>query len=442
MALAQLLEASHAMTMGNDRGFKTWTKAAEWINVVGLVLLSFMLLSYIVLPAQSTRSHYLSVCLVVAVAMITIGFVIPLGAQPTQCFNEITPNDMFSSMTCAWSGAMLVAGALTTTMWIFIRALSMHLQICWDIVPGKKFFYGAQTLGWGIPAVLFIATVTATGVSFRNGNACHVNHEDSMKDFWGPLLGFAALAMILQLATFGYCIHVYLKNLWSDDKTETSSSTSTSLPSYTPSAGNQTARAVYARLKKVVWLQWRGLVIVTIVLVDVVTFAVVFLYLDDMQAAAANDFERVRPWLVCLVLNGGDKNKCLIEGQKWLINEATVVAILILLSIAGLEVFLLLFRRSTLTGWKEFFRSRFSKKREFVSLDALSPTPTPQPLMRSRSYNISKFGHPPTTFEMQTPGHWEDKLSPNNTFITSPTESYASPIVQGRQPSDYFSRQD
>ncbi|TKA50364.1 hypothetical protein B0A49_12134, partial [Cryomyces minteri] len=260
----------------------------------------------------------------------------------------------------------------------FIRALSMHLQICWDIVPGKKFFYGAQTLGWGIPAVLFIATVTATGVSFRNGNACHVNHEDSMKDFWGPLLGFAALAMILQLATFGYCIHVYLKNLWS----------------------------------------------------------------DDMQAAAANDFERVRPWLVCLVLNGGDKNKCLIEGQKWLINEATVVAILILLSIAGLEVFLLLFRRSTLTGWKEFFRSRFSREREFVSLDALSPTPTPQPLMRSRSYNISKFGHPPTTFEMQTPSHWEDKLSPNNTFITSPTESYASPIVQGRQPPDYFSRQD
>lgn len=88
----------------------------------------FMLISYMVLPAQKTRSHYLSVCLIVAVMMITLGFTIPLAAQPEQCYNEITPNDMYSLQECAWSGAFIVAGGLCATMWIFIRALSMNLQ--------------------------------------------------------------------------------------------------------------------------------------------------------------------------------------------------------------------------------------------------------------------------------------------------------------------------
>lgn len=77
----------------------------------------------------------------------------------------------------------------------------MHLQICWDIIPGKKFFYISQALGWGIPAALFTATITVTGVSFRFGGACHVNHEDSMALFWGWLLAFSAAAVFLQLST-------------------------------------------------------------------------------------------------------------------------------------------------------------------------------------------------------------------------------------------------
>lgn len=84
---------------------------------------------------------------------------------------------------------------------VFIRALSMHLQICWDVLPGKKFFYWAQGLGWAVVATFFTATITATGVSFRFGDVCHVNSKDSMKDFWGPLLAIAGAAMIVQLAT-------------------------------------------------------------------------------------------------------------------------------------------------------------------------------------------------------------------------------------------------
>ena len=46
-----------------------------------------------------------------------MGFIIPLGAAPPQCYNAITPNDMFTNMTCAFSGAFLLAGGWAAIVW-------------------------------------------------------------------------------------------------------------------------------------------------------------------------------------------------------------------------------------------------------------------------------------------------------------------------------------
>ena len=396
-----------------------------------------MLLSYMVLPAQKTRSHYLSICLIVSVMMIAIGFVIPLGANPDQCYNEITPNDMYSSTTCAWSGAFIVAGGLSADMWIFIRALSMNLQICWDIVPGRKFFYISQALGWGIPAVLFTATMTVTGVSFRFAKQCDVNHENSMRDFWGPLMAFAGAAGLLQLMTFGYCIRVYLKNLFTD-QSPSSSASGSGLPSYSGSVRTQTARAVWRRLQKVLWLQWRGICIVTIILVDVIFFSIVFVWLDGLQSKVSKDFTQVEPWLFCLAAHPTDPDACLDYVGNWLVNQPTVVAVLILLSLAGLQVFLFLARPSVFPAWIDFFQSKFTHRQEFVSLDAR------RDIMRSNSKQDLinyKRGHESTTFEMQKPGatnslslDLESKggLSPSETLISSPSEAYRSPLQINR----------
>ena len=412
--------------------------AAEWLNVIGLVLLSFMLLSYLVLPAQKTRSHYLSVCLIVSVMMIAIGFTIPLGADPEKCYNEITPNDMYSSNVCAWSGAFIVAGGLSSDMWIFIRALSMNLQICWDIVPGRKFFYISQALGWGIPAVFFTATMTVTGVSFRFGRECDVNHQNSMKDFWGPLMAFAGAAGILQLMTFGYCLRVYLKNLFTEKSNRSSSSGSgTGLPSYSNSVRTQTARVVWRRLQKVLWLQWRGICIVTIILVDVIFFSMVFVWLDGLQASVAKDWSKVEPWLVCLAMNPTEKEACLDYVGGWLVNQPTVVAVLLLLSLAGLQVFLFLARPSVFPAWIEFFQSKFTSRNEFVSLDARQNAVRPPSKQELINYHR---GHESTTFELQKPGgntltlDIEDKgtFSPADTALSSPGETYKSPLHTSR----------
>lgn len=299
---------------------------------------------------------------------VQLGFIIPFGSQPDQCYDEITPNDMYTSLTCAFSGAFIIAGGFSITVWIFIRALSMHLQICWDVMPGKRFFYGAQALGWGVCAILFTVTITFTGVSFRFGDACHVNSTHSMADFWGPLLTIAGLATLTQLATFAYCINVYLRNMWSDDKTETQSSAG--LPSYSSSMRTRSARAVYRRVRKVIWLQWRGILIVIFILVDVIFFSIVFVFLDASARHLHDDVKQSLPWLYCLIQHPNERELCFDLAQKDFVNQSTVTAVLLLLSLGGIQVFFLLTRISIFPAWIDFFRNRFSKKREFVSLDA------------------------------------------------------------------------
>jgi len=53
-------------------GFNTAYRAAEVLNVVGLVLLVFMLITYAVLPAEKTRRHYLSYCLIIAAIFMAV----------------------------------------------------------------------------------------------------------------------------------------------------------------------------------------------------------------------------------------------------------------------------------------------------------------------------------------------------------------------------------
>ncbi|KAF1351153.1 hypothetical protein BDV97DRAFT_368817 [Delphinella strobiligena] len=421
--------------------FSTYNTVAAWLNVVGFILLVFLLTSFFLLPVQTTRRHYLSICLVIAVIFLNLGFIIPLGAKPDQCYNEITPNDMYSSMTCAWSGAFIIAGSISGAMWIFIRALSMHIQICWDIIPGQKFFYTSQVVGWGIPAALFAVTISVTGVSFRFGSACHVNHRESMQTFWGWLLGMSASATLLQLATFVYCAHVFISNLWSAGPERTQVSVG-SLPTYTSSIRAQTAKAIWRRLKSVLFLQWRGILVVTITLVDVIFFAVVFVYLDNLENSLSTSFEQGRPWLLCLVMTGGDKDHCMPLSQKWLVRESVVGAVLIMLSLIGLEVFCLLFRWSLLSGWRDYIVKKLSRKQEFVSWNALQIT-QPRPAM---AIAADKFGPTGIAFEMQKPKQFVydiDAKTVRPVVNTMPSPEMLSIHARGHhisEPDDHFDK--
>lgn len=120
--------------------------------------------------------------------------------------------------------------------------------------------------------------------------------------------------------------------MFSDDKTETQSSAG--LPSYTTSVRNRSARVVYRRVRKVLWLQWRGITIVVFILVDVIFFSVVFIWLNDLTVQATKSVDELMPFLFCLIKSPTNPEPCLPLGQALAVDESTVTAVLMMLSVS------------------------------------------------------------------------------------------------------------
>ncbi|CCF39314.1 hypothetical protein CH063_10179 [Colletotrichum higginsianum] len=392
--------------------FNTLTTAANWVCVASAACCLFLLVSWAVLPVDKTYRHYLSICLTIAVLIMNLGFVVPLADQPEQCYNAITPHSMKSSKVCGASGAFLLLGGWAGVMWVFLRSLSLHLQICWQVVVGRNFMIFAQATGWGIPLIGIVVALVFSGVSFRFGATCHINHKNSLADFWIPLLVFAGLTVIIQFATFGYCIKVYLASL-ADNSASTEGS---SLPTYSNSVQTMSPRQAYRRVRRVIQLQWRGIAIVLIIIADVIFFSVVFVFQDNTVQAVHDDQSFARDWVSCLVREEGDRTKCYDESKSLVVNEATITAVLILLAMNGIWLLFLLGRWAMVLGWVDLFSScRGRSKKEFVSVDA--------------RYDVKKDTR---AYEM---------LSRDSSAVVTPISPVKSPVVSpnsGRRTPDYF----
>ncbi|OAA73239.1 GPCR, family 2-like protein [Cordyceps fumosorosea ARSEF 2679] len=350
--------------------FNTIGTVANWVATASAICCLYLLLSWAFLPVDKTNRHYLSICLTAGVFLMNLGFIVPLAARPEQCYDRITPHGMKTSSVCGASGAFLILGGWSGVMWAFLRSLSLHLQICWQVTVGRPFMYFAQAAGWGIPLIGIVLALVFSGVSFRFGAVCHINHENSLADLWIPLLIFAGITVITTFATFGYCVKVYLASL-ADNAASTEGS---GLPTYSNSIRTMTPRQAYRRVKRVIALQWRGIAIVLIIVADVIFFSVVFVFQDNVVQSVTRDPKVAESWVLCLIGSSGDKNKCLKEAGKFVVNEATVAAVLLLLGLNGVWLVFLLGRRSMLVGWVDLFKNLIGrgdgKKKEFVSVDA------------------------------------------------------------------------
>jgi hypothetical protein len=322
---------------------------------------------------------------------------------------------MYTDLSCAFSGAFLLFGGWLVVMWSFIRTLAFHLQVCWELVLGPKFMWGAFLAGFGIPAIAMTVMLILTGVSFRFGQICHINIKHGDQDYWYPIISVAAAALVLQLATLAYCIHVYLRSLF--DNSASTTENSSGLPSYTSSVRTVTARQAYRRVRRVLQLQWRGVALALIIIGNVIFFAVVFINLDKETDPNAANMAKATDWLACLAF-GGSKEQCKQYASAMGPNEATLLAVVYLLSLVGIWNFVLYVRPSMFVGWLEICRG-FSAPREFVSADA--------------HRNLDNKG-----FEMLTTGTGKTP-EPYNYNMRSPSPSRmmrsASPRQMMRSPS-------
>ncbi|OJD09929.1 hypothetical protein AJ78_08853 [Emergomyces pasteurianus Ep9510] len=412
--------------------FISKTEVANWIAVVIFTLNCLLLLSFAVLPVKWTHRHYLSVCLTLGIVFMELSFIVALAAKPNQCLNAITPNDMKSDLACAFTGSLIIFGGWGVIIWSFCRALSLHLQICWDVVPGHKFFFTTLTLGWIIPAVGLALALAITGTSYRFGNICHINHDNSLADFWGPLMGIASAALVIQFVTLAYCIHVYIKSLLDNNPTTDNSSV---LPSHPGSVRTVSARQAYRRVRRVIQLQWRGIAVVLTIIANVIFLTVIFLSLDNSARRTPELAKKSEPWIICLVLYKGDKKQCAHLATHLGPNEASIIAVLILLSLSGIWTIFFLGRYSMILGWIDLVKRKVMRSGEFVSVDARGGAST-------RDYEMI---NPPRKEAVKTP---EPLLSSSPSVLSmssvrfstgkGDTETYA-PEVRYNSPALSFS---
>lgn len=404
--------------------FTTLTGAGDWVATVSAICCLFLLLSWLCLPVEKTNRHYLSICLTMAVALMNLGFVIPLAAQPEQCYNSITPHSMQTSPVCGVSGGILLFGGWAGVMWAFIRSLSLHLQICWQMLVGRSFMFFAHAAGWGIPIIGLILALVFSGVSFRFGATCHINHENSLAGFWIPMLIFAGLTLIITFATFGYCIKVYLASL-GDNSASTENS---NLPTYTNSLVTMTPRQAYRRVRRVISLQWRGIAVVVVIVIDVCFFSVVFTSLDQSFQKVTHNTNIAEDWVLCLLKFKGDKDQCLDLASSLTINETTVTAVLLLLGLNGVWLLLFLGRWTMVTGWRDLFVSLFTRnKKEFVSVDARHDTGKDQRSYEMLSKEANSVVTPVSPVQLPNSGRRTPDYFGETARYQPPSRSYSNP---------------
>jgi len=173
---------------------------------------------------------------------------------------------------------------------------------------------------------------------------------------------------------------------------------------------------------------------VLLIIADVIFFSVVFVFLDSNEAAVLNNPARAEDWIQCLVSSHGNKNKCVGLAKPLIVNEATVMAVLILLSCNGVWLLLLMGRFTMFTGWYELVKGVVKPNREFVSADARALAFTKD----ARSYEVLASGGKENT--SKTPDLPLTPISPaarsgrgtpdyfgREAKYKNPTQSFSSP---------------
>ncbi|KAI7358519.1 hypothetical protein KC320_g1014 [Hortaea werneckii] len=335
---------------------------AHWVNLPAMVSQIFLLLTFIVLPPEKSHRHYLSVGLCLALILLELGFIVPLAAKPDMCADSITPHDLHSNLSCGWSGALLELGAMAGVIWILLRSLWTHLRVCYDIKHTQNYVWASYLIGWGVPGIFLAISLPVTGVSYRLGTTCIPNQHYSFVTWFGWLIAFACLAALLQFGTTGFCLYLYARHFWQNGSRETEA--------YDVSTAGLAAegqrrpsirlgkRLAWRRVQKVLFLQWRSIVLSIFVIIETVFFGAV--YVAAAKAVDASRRPTKRPdvlrFLVCLIVNEGDKEACLPFTRSLGLGERTVIASFYMSALIGIFTFLVMVRRSMLIGWYDILR--------------------------------------------------------------------------------------
>ena len=225
--------------------------------------------------------------------------------------------------------------------------------------------------------IILTTSLNVSGFSCVVGDICITNPHRSWQSFWGPLLAVSGIAAFLTFITAGYCTFIYMRSLLSRSEPLGAGSNPyggrNSDGPNSPATPRATTLAVWRRVRAVLRIQWRPVVITTLVLLIVITASAVASVSFEFIGKAQDKPEGYQKWLICLAVEPDNHDACLKELPPGVPTEATVLAPFYLISILGFIVCPILGTKGMIIGWWDLIRGetplkvntkRFSMKRK------------------------------------------------------------------------------
>lgn len=180
----------------------------------------------------------------------------------------------------------------------------------------------------GGTGMLLVLDLQITGVSYQLGRVCYINPYKGWGTFWIPLLVLTGLTFLFQLVTMIYCVFIVLRPMWHERTVFFPRRKPRTSAEYRLGAE---ARQASVQTRKILRMQWRPVLIVFMIVLNVVFLSTVFLEAEQMYTFPA---ERFIPWIACLSFSGGKKN-CMAQAEKLGPPENLIVTVLFLLAVSS-----------------------------------------------------------------------------------------------------------
>ncbi|KAF9179766.1 hypothetical protein BGZ51_006670 [Haplosporangium sp. Z 767] len=319
-----------------DQGFL----ATDILKGISAGLAFILVVSYLVLPDKLQHPSNLILFSAIATCIFSAA-VVPSYGDPRriQCAaNGVTPASSYNNPLCTAQGAWLLFSAISTTAWLSMVIVNLHLHTVWNSSWFSQRAWMSHVLGWGVPAAFAAAAVGTKSIGWNNSNMCMATQATSNALLFIPLGVIMIPSILLHIATFMHIIRVTLQS----ENSETIS--------HSTMSSARAARISHRRhVMNAIRIQWRAAVLALVVSSSVLVYWAFYLV-----EGAKTDMSWMSTWQLCIFMGGGDQEQCGIKFAKGHVPDFIFMMIAEgLVSTTGLWIFLLFFKGSLIEEWQE-----------------------------------------------------------------------------------------
>ncbi|KAG0213938.1 hypothetical protein BGX28_003116 [Mortierella sp. GBA30] len=275
-----------------DKGFMV----TDILKGVSAGLSLILVVSYLVLPDKLQHPSNLILFSAISTCIFSAA-VAPSYGNPRriQCAaNGITPASSFNNSLCTAQGAWLLFGAISTTAWLSMVIVNLHMHTVWNSNWLSQRAWLPHVIGWVIPAAFAAIAVVTKSIGWNNSNMCMATQDTSNALLFIPLGVIMIPSILLHIATFAHIIRVTLQS----ENSET--------VSHSTLSSGKAARISHRRhVMNAIRIQWRAAVLALVVSGSVLIYWAFYLV-----EGTKTDMSWMSTWQLCIFLGGGNQEQC------------------------------------------------------------------------------------------------------------------------------------